>query len=147
MIAQLVYISEPRFDPSTELGRNHVAAILGAAHNHNREAGITGHLLIGQTWIAQVLEGPSKAISALFHRLLADPRHTNIRLIDTRMIESRRFAGWDMAYSEITDPEHMIPVLVAEARDAAPGSLAFNDLIAALTAADIPVQPNNARGI
>lgn len=96
MITQLVYTSSATFDPASEAGSRHIGAILEKARQHNTQAGISGFLLIGPDWFAQVLEGEAAAITSLFRRILFDQRHSQVRLIETRPIRERMFADWAM---------------------------------------------------
>ena len=99
MITQLVYTSRATFDLASESGRKDVQAILAEARRYNPTKGITGFLLIGQDWFAQVIEGESGTVNTLFRKLLEDPRHHQIRIIDTRLVRERRFGNWSMGFS------------------------------------------------
>jgi hypothetical protein len=44
----------------------------------------------------QVLEGGRSAVNALYNRIAADPRHTQVELLVYEEIGERRFAGWSM---------------------------------------------------
>lgn len=100
MITQFIYTSLASCDLTSETGRLHVADIIAAAGRNNREFGITGYLLIGRDWFAQVLEGDATAVSGLFRRLLNDPRHSQVRLVETRLVSARSFENWNMGYSK-----------------------------------------------
>ncbi len=65
----------------------------------NAVASITGALCLGDGCFAQVLEGPGAAVLDTFDRILADPRHRDVRLLEFVPIACRRFAGWSMAFS------------------------------------------------
>ena len=96
MITQLVYTSSATFDPATDAGSRHIGAILETARRHNSQASISGFLLIGADWFAQVIEGEAAAITSLFRRILFDHRHSDVRLIETRPARERMFADWAM---------------------------------------------------
>ncbi len=55
--------------------------------------------MVGPDWFAQVLEGPSVAVSSLFKRILLDTRHSHVQLTETRLIRDRDFGGWKMGLS------------------------------------------------
>jgi Sensors of blue-light using FAD len=99
LITQLVYTSSAAFDPRSETGRMHVADIVATAQAHNAANNITGFLLVGSDWFAQVLEGESKALTALFRRILPDTRHTHVNLVETRFVRARLFDEWAMGHS------------------------------------------------
>jgi hypothetical protein len=69
------------------------------AARRNSFAAITGGLCLGDGCFAQVLEGPGAAVLETFDRILVDPRHQEVRLLEFVPIASRRFAGWSMAFS------------------------------------------------
>ncbi len=122
MITQLVYTSSATFDPASETGSRIIAEIVQTARMHNIEAGISGFLLVGADWFAQVLEGQATDVTALFRRILFDRRHTNVRLIETRPARERLFPEWAMGYTE--EPLYSTPLtpLIEPGR---PGRLEF----------------------
>lgn len=63
----------------------------------NAETGITGFLICARNWFAQVVEGPTHAIDALYDKLARDPRHHSLRLVERGAIVRRRFPEWHMA--------------------------------------------------
>ena len=62
----------------------------------NARNGITGVLLYTPSHFIQVLEGDSSAVGETFERIHKDPRHTQVRILEQRMIEEREFEGWAM---------------------------------------------------
>lgn len=99
-LVQLIYTSRLAFDASTPEGWSRVEDIVARAHERNTRTGITGFLVVGKDWAAQILEGENARVNATFHRILSDPRHTDIRLIDIRVITRRNFEGWAMGASQ-----------------------------------------------
>ncbi|MCA0407526.1 MAG: BLUF domain-containing protein [Proteobacteria bacterium] len=98
-MVQLIYTSRLVFDASTPEGWSLIEDIVARAHERNTRNGITGFLLVGKDWVAQILEGENARVNTTFHRILSDPRHTDIRLIDVRIITRRKFDGWAMGAS------------------------------------------------
>lgn len=88
---QLIYRSQP-------FGFDHamLAGILSAARRNNRANGITGALICRQDMYIQLVEGPDEAIDALYQRILADDRHTEVKLAMSAEVEERMFPEWDM---------------------------------------------------
>ncbi|AOL24036.1 Sensors of blue-light using FAD [Erythrobacter litoralis] len=88
---QLIYRSQP-------FGFDHAMldGILMAARRNNRENDITGALICRQDMYIQLVEGPDDAIDALYERILADDRHTDVKLEMSTAIEERMFPGWAM---------------------------------------------------
>jgi hypothetical protein len=96
LITQLVYTSSATFDSASEEGSRHLAEILETARRHNSQAGLSGFLLVGSDWFAQVLEGEAAAVTGLFRRILFDRRHMNVRLVEIRAAGERLFGEWTM---------------------------------------------------
>lgn len=98
-LVQLLYTSRLLFDASEPQGWSRVQDIVNRASERNSAARVSGFLLVGKDWAAQILEGDERRVNATFHRILRDPRHTDIHLVDIRMITERMFAGWSMGAS------------------------------------------------
>jgi hypothetical protein len=82
-----------------------VDAILESARINNPLDGITGVLIFNGTAFMQILEGSEAAIDGLRARLERDPRHSNMSVRDTRLIEARTFPTWSMAYLRLESGE------------------------------------------
>lgn len=90
-IKQLIYRSRPfGFDQAMLDG------ILMSARRNNREYGITGALICRQDMYIQLVEGPDDAIDALYERISADDRHTEVKLEVDEPVEERMFPEWEM---------------------------------------------------
>ena len=63
---------------------------------NNPRSGVTGVLCFSDGIFLQVLEGGRTAVSALYNRIAADPRHRDVVLLSYEEIGERRFAGWAM---------------------------------------------------
>lgn len=70
---------------------------------HNRNAGITGLLLLSGSQFLQVLEGPSVAVNELFGRIIRDPRHHDVQLISFEQIGPTYFDDWNMHLVDLFD--------------------------------------------
>jgi len=92
MLVRLIYSSRAvgAIDPDG------VQAILKKSKVHNAAAGVTGLLCCSGNVFLQVLEGSRSAVSALYNRIAADPRHTDVVLLAYAEITERKFAGWAM---------------------------------------------------
>ena len=71
-------------------------AIASAASLRNQQAGVTGLLLYTPSHFVQVLVGPAPAVHDTLARIKRDPRHSELRIIDEREIETSEFASWSM---------------------------------------------------
>jgi hypothetical protein len=78
--------------------RADLKGILEWFKRHNMANGVTGALLLNQSYFAQVLEGDRKAVTESFAGILQDLRHTDHVILDSRAIPSRRFADWSMCF-------------------------------------------------
>jgi hypothetical protein len=77
-------------------------AILRQCKAKNPAAGITGVLCYSEGIYLQVLEGGRSAVNALYNRIAADPRHTQVELMSYCEIGERRFASWSMGQVNLT---------------------------------------------
>jgi hypothetical protein len=68
------------------------AAILGASERNNRRDEISSAMLFHEGQVAQMLEGMRTDVDRLITRLLADRRHSNLRIVADRPIVHRRIA-------------------------------------------------------
>ncbi|PZN94802.1 MAG: diguanylate cyclase [Alphaproteobacteria bacterium] len=85
---------------ATPLRRNSLAAIddiLHISRTNNGKLGITGALLFGEGYFAQVLEGPLPAVEIIFEKIGLDTRHRDITILYNRPLLRRDFSGWSMA--------------------------------------------------
>ena len=73
-----------------------LAAILRQSRAHNPPHGVTGVLCCSGDLFLQVLEGGRTAVNRLYGRIVADPRHAGVELLDYQQIGERHFAGWAM---------------------------------------------------
>ena len=93
MLVRLMYAS--RATPA--IGAEVVSAIVKKAKAGNAKVGITSVLCCcSEGAFLQVLEGGRNAVSRLYNRIAADPRHTDVVLLGYEEIAERRFAGWAM---------------------------------------------------
>lgn len=92
MLVRLLYASRavPAFD------QEELLAILRRSKADNPPQGITGVLCFSGGIFMQLLEGGREAVNALYARIVADPRHTQVTLLVYEEIAERRFAGWSM---------------------------------------------------
>ncbi len=76
-----------------------ITQILTSARRNNRRLGVTGALLFSQGCFAQVLEGELEHVEAIYNRILPDPRHIDVRLLQFTQVPVRSFGHWSMAYA------------------------------------------------
>ena len=69
----------------------------------NAEKGITGLLVLSGNVFVQVLEGPAEELTALFGRIMQDPRHHDVTLITFQAVVERCFNDWTMRLVDLMD--------------------------------------------
>lgn len=86
MLHRVIYASEAV--GATGVSTLSIAQILGNAERNNRRDHITSCVMFHQGHILQAIEGSRIDIDRLIRRLLADPRHSGLRiLVDTPITE------------------------------------------------------------
>jgi len=75
-----------------------IGDILEACRRNNRPLNVTGMLFLGNNYFLQCLEGPRANVNTIYHKILADQRHTDIQLLEFKEIGARHFADWTMKY-------------------------------------------------
>jgi hypothetical protein len=92
MLVRLLYASRV----TTSLTADDIDSILEQSRAHNVPNGITGMLCYGENLFIQVLEGSRKNVSAVYNRIVTDPRHSEVQLLIFEEIGERHFASWTM---------------------------------------------------
>jgi len=92
MLVRLLYASRVATPLTIEI----VDSILEQSRLHNVPNGITGMLCYSDDLFIQVLEGSRKNVSAVYNRIVIDPRHREVQLLIFEEIGERRFANWTM---------------------------------------------------
>ena len=95
-LERLIYVSRARGSAADDLLT--VSEIVGASAANNRRDDVTGILLAHQGRFLQAVEGRSAALDRLMARIEADPRHTQIEVLERRVIAERQFPYWEMAH-------------------------------------------------
>lgn len=88
MLHRVIYASEAV--GATGASALSVAQILGVSDRNNRRDHVTGCLMFHQGHILQALEGARTDLDRLMRRVLADPRHTDVRILSDMPIIERR---------------------------------------------------------
>ncbi len=64
------------------------------AYEFNRKNAITGCLLLINGFFVQTVEGHTDVVNELYARIMADPRHHSLRLLQYNQIIKRIFSDW-----------------------------------------------------
>ena len=93
MMKRLKYVSRQ----AQPMNRSEIEAMVAAASYANAARGITGALIVTGHVFFQILEGPTAEVDALFAKIKADPRHTDVVcLAEQDAREIRFFPYWGM---------------------------------------------------
>jgi len=91
-MCRLVYISEAARPFSPE----ELEALIAHSSENNRSRGISGLLLYSGGQFMQALEEEEMRVHTLYSRIAVDPRHTNVRQLLLKRVDSRLFPDWGM---------------------------------------------------
>ena len=80
-----------------------VARILGKSRVNNRRNGLVGVLYFGDGCFFQCLEGAAEAVDTLYEKLLSDSRHTDLKVLSRKPIDSLSFSNWSMKHVPLED--------------------------------------------
>ncbi|MFC6203150.1 BLUF domain-containing protein [Psychrobacter urativorans] len=99
ILVSMTYASRANSDVSA----NDFNEILQQAQRNNAANGITGMLIFNKDYFLQTIEGPRAQINRLLYSLIADQRHHDLQLIETRELKHRLWAKWSMNYASPTE--------------------------------------------
>lgn len=137
MLIRLIYLSKS-VGPQTATVTD---SILRKAHASNSQDDITGVLCEGQGMYLQVLEGERGAVTRLYARIFADPRHTGLELLHCESITERRYRGWSMARVSLSDVDPQTKIVWPEFDPYSASGELIMARIDELVAHGSPVQP------
>ena len=98
---RIIYCSQATHDFSPE----ELVDLLETARVRNEQAGLSGMLLYCSQSFLQVLEGEPAALAETYGRILADPRHTNLRKLMDAEVPAPLFPDWTMGFEHVDDEE------------------------------------------
>ncbi len=107
MLIRLIYVSRAVDAQTSTL----TDSILRKAHDWNTQNDITGVLCEGQGVFLQALEGERGAVTRLYARISADPRHKDLELIHCESITKRRYGDWSMARVSLSDVDRTTKIV------------------------------------
>ena len=73
--------------------------LLEVSRRHNAAASVTGMLLYSDQSFLQLLEGDELAVEEVYGRISRDPRHVDLRILQSGPRTARRFDGWAMGFA------------------------------------------------
>lgn len=96
---RLLYVSRA----TGALDRDRLAELVRVARLRNQTAGITGLLCGAGPYYLQVLEGPVVVVNRLLEKLVRDPRHADVTVLQAGPCGPRLFPHWGMRLVSATD--------------------------------------------
>ncbi|WP_025051465.1 BLUF domain-containing protein [Sulfitobacter noctilucae] len=97
-LTRLVYYSQR--NPSEALDVDH---LIETCQRNNGRLNVSGLLHYNGDHFLQVLEGGRVEVSALYHRIARDSRHSNIILLSCSDVRERMFPTWSMGLHQRMD--------------------------------------------
>jgi hypothetical protein len=97
MLRQLVYISSA----TRPFSEQELQGLLQVARANNARNGITGILLYDDLSFLQILEGTRDDVERTLARVMRDPRHVGLTVVQDEAVAERDFNAWDMAYRHV----------------------------------------------
>jgi blue light- and temperature-responsive anti-repressor len=85
-------------DRNGVLAPSEVERILEVSIRNNARDGITGALMLSDDCFVQVLEGPRRPVQQTFDRILQDPRHLDVTMLQMSGVDRRSFPDWSMGF-------------------------------------------------
>lgn len=92
MLIRLIYSSRAL----EQLRDTDVDQILRVSMERNAKAGVTGLLVYSAREFLQCLEGGRDVVNATYQRILRDPRHAEVTILDYAEVAQRWFPDWSM---------------------------------------------------
>lgn len=103
-LMQLVYVSRA----PTAMSESELRELASTSARKNAAHGITGLLLYSHTNFLQLIEGDEPDIDALYRKILADPRHTEVELLLKSPAPQRLFEKWNMGLINLDLPGRLL---------------------------------------
>jgi hypothetical protein len=100
-LKRIIYSSQA----TTDFSPDELVGLLELARSKNEKSHLTGMLLYCSQSFLQMLEGDPGALEATYARIVADDRHTNLRLLMSAEVSSSLFPDWTMGFEHIDDEE------------------------------------------
>lgn len=95
MLIRLVYVSTAQ----DGVDLNEFKRILLQAQTNNQRRDLTGMLAFNSKIFLQAIEGARDQVNELYGRLMRDPRHHTVTMLNYREIEERHWSNWSMGFA------------------------------------------------
>jgi hypothetical protein len=101
----LIYVSHA----AEGLKSSDLQDILDKSRQWNSNVGITGLLLYKNTRFMQLIEGQEDVVRGLYQKILQDPRHRDLIVLQEDTEPERQFLGWSMAFRHLNASGEALP--------------------------------------
>lgn len=98
ILVSMTYVSRANPDMSDK----ELSEILQQAQKNNAANAITGMLVFNNNYFLQTIEGSRAQINHLLCDLIADKRHHDLQLLETRELKYREWSKWSMNFASST---------------------------------------------
>ena len=92
VLVSLIYASKV----TQQLHQDGVENIVKVARANNQALDVTGLLCFDNNFFLQCLEGSRTSVNQLYAKIIGDPRHSDVLLLDYSEIDTRHFSDWEM---------------------------------------------------
>ena len=124
ILVSMTYVS--RSNP--DLSDKEISEILQQAQDNNSANAITGMLIFKDNIFLQTIEGSRAQINHLLYSLIADQRHYDLQILETRELTYREWSKWSMNYVPATAENAAIYLKYSTTKDFNPYLLSFGAL-------------------
>jgi hypothetical protein len=101
-LSQILYTSQS-VHPLTQTG---CSEILAKSRANNLRDGITGLLVsLPNGTFVQILEGERSILQRTMHRIMRDPRHSEVGVVFDMEVSQRSFADWEMGFQALGEDD------------------------------------------
>lgn len=97
MLYEIIYYSTA----VSTLSQADLDQIFKSSKEYNEEHDITGCLLFHNNHFLQVLEGNRDELEILEHKIMQDPRHSEVEVLERGEISRRMYPTWTMALNDV----------------------------------------------
>lgn len=112
-LIELSYVSKA----TNDMGILGLMNLLEDAVHKNKHNGITGVLFYDNRIFGQILEGYPQHVELIWKAIIADPRHSEVQVLDISPLPKRRFSNWSMKFYGSDEISQYVPELRMGLRD------------------------------
>ena len=106
-LIELSYVSQA----ANDMGILGLMNLLEDAVHKNKRNGITGVLFYDNRIFGQIIEGYPQHVELIWKAINADPRHSEVQVLDINTLQKRRFSNWSMKFYGSDEISQYVPEL------------------------------------